>query len=317
MVEYYIGKRSKFAYGKEATYSVAPAASAWGYVPIQTVTPSSKSSMTAINILDATVTRNVSDYYENLRTFSASVEGVIQHFAFPSYAWGTDSYSTGTHSIQESDDIPSFSMNFGHMSGTDPHIIELLGGKINTMKISCEKNDFVKFNAEIIAKTETENPSWRTHYAGSDVTKPYTITELEPYHYSGTTVTIDGDEYCDVESVSINLNNNLYAEPVLCATNGKRIAEPIPQLREYDAEVTLKMRTTALYDLWQAGEILAGETSISFAMNSRVLKFTLTDAMIESAISPLKITEGLVLVTIPLKTTQILVTEENSISQSY
>jgi len=317
MVEYYIGKRSRFAYGKEATYGTAPAADAWGYIPVQMVTPTSKSSIGAINILDATVTRNVSGHYEHLRTYGATVEGVLQHFAFCSMAWGTDSYSTGTHSIQESNDIPSFSMNFGHMSGTDPHIIELLGGKINTMKISCDKNDFVKFSAEIIAKTETESPSWRAHYASSDVTKAYTISDMEPYHYSGTTVTIDGETYCDVESVSLNINNNLFAEPTLCATNGKRIAQPVPQLREYGAEVTLKMRTTALYDLWQAGEVLAGETSISFAMNSRVLKFTLTDAMIESAISPLKITEGLVLVTIPLKTVQILVTEENSIAESY
>ena len=316
MVEYYLGKRSKFAYGKEAAYGTAPVAAAWGYIPVQTVSPSSKSTIDTINILDPTVTRNVSGYYETLRTFGAAIEGPIQHFAFCMLAFGTDSYSTGVHTIEETDDITSFSLNFGHMSAT-PHIMEYLGGKINSMKISCEKNDFLKFSADIRAQTEDDDPSWRVHYAASDVTKPYTIAELEPYHYSGCSVIIDGESYCDTESISLNINNNLYTEPTLCATNGKRIAEPVPQIREYSAEITLKMRTTALYDLWQGGDVISGETSITFTMGSRILKFTLTAPRVESAISSLKISEGIVLVTIPLKTTQISVTETNSIATAY
>ena len=104
MVEYYLGKRSRFAYGKEVTYGTAPGSSAWGFIPIQTMTPTSKSNIEQINTLDATglvasTTRDVSDYFEALRTYGATVEGLIQHFAFCMLAWGEDDYSSPNHVI--------------------------------------------------------------------------------------------------------------------------------------------------------------------------------------------------------------------------
>lgn len=316
-MEYYIGRRSRFAYGKESEYGIAPAASAWGYIPIQTLTPTSKSNIEQINTLDETVTRNVSDYFESLRTYGASVEGLIQHFAFCMLAWGEDNYSNPNHVITETTDLQSFSMNFGYdkSSGTD-HIIEQTGCKINKLDISCTKGEFLKFNAEIVAQdgsTPTSFESWDTGPAK----KYYSVIDMRPYHYSDSTITINGTEYCDTDSIKLSINNNLLSEPTLCGDNGKRISEPVPQLREYDASATIRMNSTDLYDLWETDLYLPDPTTFEFENGSNTLTFTLNDVRLESAISPLNISEGIVLVELPMKCTSISVNEENLIGAEY
>ena len=318
MTEYYIGKRSRFAYGKESIYGTAPAASAWGYIPVQTLTPTSKSTMEQINTLDEDVTRNVSDYFESLRTYGASVEGLIQHFAFCMLAWGEDAYSAPNHVITETTDLQSFSMNFGYdiSSGTD-HIIEQTGCKINKLDISCAKGEFLKFNAEVVAQDGSTPTSFREWSNIDPAQIYYSILDMRPYHYSDSTITINGNEYCNADSIKLSINNNLLSEPTLCADNGKRISEPIPQLREYDASVTIRMNTTDLYDLWDEDEYLPETTSFEFEYGSNTLTFTLNDVRFESAISPLNISEGIVLVELPMKCKSISVNEENLIGAEY
>ena len=312
MVEYYIGKRSRFAYGKEVTYGTAPGSSAWGYIPVDTVTPTSKANIEGINVLDSAPQRNVSSYFETLRTFGATVEGVIQHFAFCTLAWGTDSHVGSTHTITEGTDVPSFSMNFGYEHGSDDHIIELLGSKINKLDISCTKGEFLKFSAEIISQKDATSPSWRSH-AANDTTQYYSITDLTPYHYSGSDIEINGTTYCDAETIKLSINNNLHSEPTLCSTNGKRISESVPQIREYDASVTVRMNTPDLYTLWETDGYFSNDTTFTFTSGTRVLTFTLNNVRMESAISPFNLTEGIVLVELPLKCTSIGVTEVNTI----
>ena len=322
MAEYYLGKRSRFAYGKEGTYGTAPAASAWGFVPIQTVTPSSKSNIEQINTLDATglvasTTRNVSDYFESLRTYGATVEGLIQHFAFCMLAWGEDNYSSPNHVITETNDLQSFSMNFGHDRSSTPHVIEQTGCKINKLDISCTKGEFLKFSAEVVSQKGTTPSSFRAWNTTVPNRRYYSTIDMTPYHYSGSTITIGGNEYCDTDSIKLSINNNLLNEPTLCATNGKRIAESVPQLREYDASVTVRMDETTLYDLWEQDQYVSGVTRFEFEMGTNTLTFTLNDVRLESAISPLKISEGIVLVEIPMKCTSISVNEENLIGAEY
>ena len=316
MAEYYIGKRSRFAYGKETTYGTA--ATSWGFIPIESITPSSKSNLEAINTLDETSTRNVSDYFESLRTYGASVEGLIQHFGFCMLAWGEDNYSSN-HVITETTDLTSFSMNFGYdkasVYGTD-HIIEQTGCKINKLDISCTKGEFLKFSAEVVAQDGSTPTSFRSWDSGA-AKRFYSITDMTPYHYSGSTITINGNEYCDADTVKLSINNNLLSEPTLCATNGKRISEQIPQLREYEASATIRMDETDLYDLWEDDLYLPNPTTFEFEMGSNTLTFTLNDVRLESAISPLKLSEGIVLVEIPMKCTSIGVVEENSIGAEY
>ena len=321
MVEYYLGKRSRFAYGKEITYGTAPGSSAWSYIPIQDMTPTSKSNIEQINTLDdvvgGAITRNVTDYFETLRTYGSSVEGLIQHFAFCMLAWGEDNYSAPNHVITETADLQSFSMNFGHDRSSDPHIIEQTGCKINKLDISCTKGEFLKFTAEVVAQDGSTPSSFRTWDPTGAAKKYYSILDTPPYHYSDSTITIGGDVYCDSDSVKLSINNNLLSEPTLCTTPGKRIAESIPQLREYDASATIRMDETALYDLWEVDDYISGDNIFEFEHGNRTLTFTLNDVRLESAISPLKISEGLVLVELPMKCKSISVTEENLIGAEY
>lgn len=138
-----------------------------------------------------------------------------------------------------------------------------------------------------------------------------------PYHYSNVNVNINGTDYCEVDSIKMSINNNLLSEPVLCADNSKRIAEPIPQLREYDASATVRMNTDAFYDMWETGTYIT-DPVITFARSvSDKIVFTLNDAVLESAISPFKITEGVVLVELPFKVTSIGIVETNALAEQY
>jgi|LGOV01.1.fsa_nt_gb hypothetical protein len=317
MVEYYLGKRGRFAYGKESTYGGSVSSSEWGFIPINNITPTSKSTMEQINTLDETPSRDVSDYFESLRTYGATVEGLIQHFAFCMLAWGDDNYSSPNHVITGTHDIPSFAMNFGYdKSSGNNHIIEQTGCKVNKLDISCEKGEFLKFNAEVIAQKGTTPTSFRSWYNGASK-RHYSITEMEPYHYSGSTITINDDVYCATDSIKLSINNNLLSEPTLCAPNGKRIGEPVPQIREHDASVTVRMKEPDLYDLWEIDDYVSGTTSFRFVSGSSTLTFTLNDMRFESAISPVNLSDGIVLVELPMKCTSISVNENNSIGVEY
>lgn len=325
MVEFYLGKRTRFSYAKEDTYGEVPVStSAWGYIPVESVTPSSKSDLVQINTLDSTDSRNVDNYFESLRRYGASVEGLVQHFRFCTMAWGTgnDVYAVDTHTISETNDIQPFSMNFGYQHSTDPNVMEYTGCKINKLDFACTKGEFLKFTAEVVAQKATSGPAWKIPWDLGDGRKQYTMDELLPYHYSHASITLNNVEYCETDSIKLSINNNLLSEPVLCATNEKRISEQIPQLREYDASATIRMDDTALYDLWETGTTFTTDPIITFTRvrtsGTDVLTFTLVNTTLESAISPLKISEGIVLVELPMKVEQITVTEEtNKVTATY
>ena len=134
-----------------------------------------------------------------------------------------------------------------------------------------------------------------------------------PYHYSHASIKLDDVTYCETDAIKMSINNNLLNEPVLCSTNEKRIAEPIPQVREYDASATVRMDNMVLYDLWETGTTFEDDPVITFTRvrgtSTDILEFTLVNTTLESAISPLKITEGIVLCELPMKVEQINVTE--------
>ena len=324
MVEFYLGKRTRFSYAHEDTYGeVTTSATGWGYIPVESVTPSSKSEIVQINTLDSSDegdSRNVDDYFESLRRYGLSIEGLIQHFRFCTMAWGenNDSLAGDLHTISESNDIQPFSVNFGYQHSTNPGIMEYLGCKINKLDFSCAKGEFLKFTAEVVAQKATASPSWNSPTTYSDGRKQYTMEELVPYHYSHIDIELNGVGYCECDAIKMSINNNLLGEPVLCSANEKRISEPVPQLREYDASATVRMDDIALYDLWETGTKFTTDPVITFTRDRGsgdidVLTFTLANTTLESAISPLKISDGIVLVELPMKVEQINVTEETGL----
>ena len=326
-MELYLGKRTRFSYAKESAYGVVDTSgSSWCYIPVDSVTPTSKSDLVQINTLDSTDSRNVDDYFESLRHYGASVEGLVQHFKFCTMAWGKDNdvYALEVHTISETSDIQPFSMNFGYQHSTAPGKMEYVGCMINKLDFACTKGEFLRFTAEVVAQKATVDPPWRDPYTGPTPAgrKQYTMDELLPYHYSHSNIELNDVVYCETDSIKMSINNNLLSEPVLCAANGKRISESIPQLREYDASATIRMDDRVLYDLWETGATFTHDPIITFTRvrgsSTDVLTFTLVGTTLESSISPLKISEGIVLVELPMKVEQITVTEEtDKITSAY
>lgn len=334
-MEYYIGKRTRASFAKEGAYGTASTASKYGWPGVvESVTPSSKSDIIQINAMDDSDTRDVSDYFETLRRYSFSTEFLLQYARPLYFAWGSDVLASGAnevHTITGANTLPSFTFQAGYDGSTD-HVMTYAGCMINKLDISCTKGEFVKCTAEVVAQTSTSGTAFKSYYTGaSDIlahpalAKYPSIGEVSdnpilPYHYSHSTINIDGTDYCEVDTVKLSINNNLLSEPTLCATSGKqkRIAEPIPQLREYDASATIRMSSAVFNTMWETGTYITDPT-ITFARTagSDQIVFTLNDAIVESAISPFKISEGMVLVEVPFKVVSIGVVETNDIDEQY
>jgi hypothetical protein len=250
------------------------------------------------------------------------MEFLLQHARPLTFAWGSDSLASGAnevHTITEASDIPSFSLNAGYQH-TTPHAIDFTGCKINRLDLACTKGEFLKCTAEVIAQTSVDH-AFRAYQASVVTMKKYPSIgsgSILPYHYSHSDITINGVDYPNVDTVKMTINNNLLAEPVLDSANAKRIAEPIPQVREYEAAMTIKMKTDDLYDLWDAGVEIATDPTVTFTRSaSDKIEFTLVDCVIESAISPYNISEGVVLVELPMKVKQIIPVETNALAVDY
>ena len=319
MTEYFLGKRSRFSYAREASYGTANPATNWSYIPVQSWTPNSKSEVIPINTMNATDSRNVDTYYETLRTIGGSLEGLVQHFRFLTMAWGNDTNVAGEHTIGELDDIPSFCMNVAYQHSAD-HALDITGCKINRLDLACTKGEFLKFTAEIIGQKSVDHAV--RPYQSLDAMKYYPsvgTSPILPYHYSHVDIDINDVNYPAVDAVKMSISNNLLAEPTLDSTNAKRIAEPIPQVREYDAAFTVRMANDDLYDLWNAGAKIGTDPTVTFARTagSDQIVFTLEDCVIESAISPYNIGEGVVILELPMKVKKISVVEDNALNVDY
>lgn len=324
MAEYYIGKRTRASFAKEGTYGAASTASTYGWVGVvESVTPSSKSDIIQLNAMDDSDTRDVSDYFETLRTYGFSTEFLLQHARPLYFAWGADSLASGAnevHTITGANTLPSFTFQAGYNAVT-PHVIDYAGCMINKLDISCNKGEFVKCTAEVVAQTSTSTDTFKGYQSSNVVMKKYPsigLGSILPYHYSHSDIEINNTSYCETDSIKMSINNNLLSEPVLCSNNSKRIAEPVPQLREYDASATIRMKDDDLYDMWETGAYLTNDPVITFArtVNDKI-EFTLHNAVMESAISPFKISDGIVLVEIPFKVTSIGVVETNALDVQY
>jgi len=322
MTEYYIGKRSRHSYARESVYGTANTATLYSWLGvIQSITPNSKSELMQINAMDDVDSRNVSDYFETLRNYGGSIELYLQHCRALMFAIGSDTLTGASpyvHTLTETDTLPSFTLNFGYQHTTD-HAVDYTGCVINKLDINCTKGEFVKATMEFVAQSGTDH-AFRSYQTG-DAFKKYPSVgggSITPYSYADATVTINGTTYCP-DSIRMSVNNNLLSEPCLNSDNDKRIAEPIPQLREYEASATIKMSTDDLYDIWESGTYAATDPVITFTRTavSDFVEFTLEDAVLESAISPFNINDGIVLVELPFKVKKIGIVETNAINVDY
>ena len=322
MTEYFIGKRSRHGYALESTYGTANTADNYSWLGvIQSITPNSKSEIMQINAMDDVDSRNVSDYYETIRNYGGSIELYLQHCRALMLAIGDDtltgSSSPYVHTLTETDTLPSFTFNFGYQHTTD-HAVDYTGCVINKLDISCAKGEFVKASIEFVAQAGADY-AFRSYQSGDAFKKYPSVGDnsITPYSYADATITINGDTYCP-DAIKMSVNNNLLSEPCLNSDNDKRIAEPIPQLREYEASATIKMSTDDLYDIWETGAYVDTDPVITFerSTNDKVV-FTLENAILESALSPFNINDGIVLVELPFKVTKIGIVETNAIGVDY
>jgi hypothetical protein len=270
--------------------------------------------------MNDTDSRNVSDYVETLRSYGGSVEFFVQHCRPLILGYGTDTLTGAgpyVHTFIENNTLKSFTLNFGYQHTID-HAIDYTGCVVNRMDIECSKGEFMKCTLDFVAQDGNDH-AFRSYQTG-DAFKEYPTVgagSIRPYMYSDAEVVINGTSYTP-ESIKMSLNNNLLSEPALDSSNDKRIAEPIPQIREYEASMTLKMANDDLYDLWETGTYATTDPIITFTRSTNdKVEFTLEGAVLESAISPYNINDGIVVVELPFKVKRIGIVETNSINVDY
>jgi len=326
MTEFFLGKRTYHSYSIESSYGVRSTETYYDWMGIvQNIAPNSKSEIKPMSAMDDTDSRNVGDYFETLRNYGCNITFLLQHCRPLMLAYGSDTFVSGspaTHTLTEEETLPSFTLQFGYQHSASPHAIDYTGCMVNRLTIDCAKGEYVKCNMEVIAQNGADSPEdeFRS-YSSEDGRKKYPPVgsgSIRPYMYSDAEFSIGGSSYCTVESVQLVINNDLLAEPVLCSDNGKRISEPIPQIRTYTAEFTVRMASDTLYDLWEADGYIDPAPTVTFARSSTdKVVFTLNKARLESAISPFNIEEGTVIVKLPMKVQSIGVVETNDIDAEY
>ena len=258
------GYGSYVNYGFETTFGTGVVCGrTFGHGP--KITASMKNNMERIWGLGArNATVNVAKKFEA----SLSVEFVLSHASFFRAVLGevTDADIGGglyTHTYEETDTIPSITVETGTELGTNDEVSTFKGCKINTITVTAAVGEVVKVRAELLSQTMTLAT---TPYAGQVV-----ATE-DPFVFSqGTLQLPSGATLANVQSIELTFNNSLE----LLWGLGSRIATAsIEKMREYNFRCTMAFaQVTDLMTkfLGASGNPLAGTPAETATM---ILTFT-------------------------------------------
>jgi hypothetical protein len=108
------------------------------------------------------------------------------------------------------------------------------GLKVNSMELSAESQGFLTASFDIVGRDETEGASLETGLSYS---------ALPPYQFKHGTIQVDGSDYADVTSMTLNVSNNLETD-LYTLNSGQYMVEPEPQKREVTASLDVLYSST-------------------------------------------------------------------------
>lgn len=323
--EFFLGSRLQASYALEdVAWGTANTATLWGYLPWQKITPKNSWEPNKIRVMDDTDSRNAADHIAMVKRCGFTMETLIQHGRFFTFAWGADAVAAGgagsayhTHTIAEANTLPSFSLKAGYQHTTD-FIEAFVGCNVNKQDIIINKGDYVRMVSDCTAQNVTKETTHKSYNTANHI-KEYPLKGtgyLDPYMWHHASVTIDNDVYTHVERARLTIDNDLHAEPAL---GSQYIAEPIPQERNYSGSFTIPMATSALWDLWNAGAYPTNDMSLSLVKTADVdqIVFTITDPLIEVITNPHDVKGKVVMADLSFHAQSIIPLEINDIDQDY
>jgi hypothetical protein len=236
------GHDSYIQIGKETTYGTKPATvNEWVGI-VQSFSPEEGNNLARQFGLGS---RNFIQSKIGSKTFGGSFEFLVQNFKMLEYALGSVTYGTTptgeiyTHTISESNDLPSFTVQAG-VIGTPNFVRDFTGCKVNTLTLTAEKEEALTCEVEFIAQSSVDSSSG---------TPPVADTSSYFSFYEGS-VTINGVQQDIVEEFELEISNGLEG---LFALGSMEIVRLQEGQREYTLSIGQIFESNAQYLLWKNG----------------------------------------------------------------
>lgn len=244
----FIGKRTQVCYGEETSYGVVPTTTNTWIGKVQSFTPTDEADWLDVNVADGANSRNITQRHSLITKYGGSLVYYIQDGRFLKYAFGgVTTTGTGpyTHQITEENTLPSFSLEEAKIGNTGNEAKLYSGCKINTLTLKWEKSNPVEIETEIVAQTLD------TNYAKSNLA----IYDVSPYMGYMTRLFYDptgsNERLGELNSGEFKIDNTLYIPEYSNDDLGRRIGEPIPNLRQYEATFNINQKDDTWTQRWK------------------------------------------------------------------
>jgi hypothetical protein len=212
-------------------------------------------------------TKDIDDVLDTTYRFGGTLRIRPQHGVPFAWAWNNTDYNVGaspyTHCLanltDEDYDLNSMSLEVTNVHSTPASSFKEWydGVKFNTLELRFDKGTplcelTIDFDAQDSDNINEAPESYETTLSNLKKYNARVIDPVKrPFMFHDVYVEILGTELQEVINGRVKIDNQLLADFVCNATVGRRIAEPTPQRRKYEIEITARMKDSTYYDHWR------------------------------------------------------------------
>jgi hypothetical protein len=322
--EYFLGRRSVFNYAVEnVAYGTKNTATTYAWPGlVQKFTDSDAQTLEPLNPMDGVDVNTVGEYYPMVPKFGGTMEMLVQHMRFPMLCMGMTDTMTGsadpyTHTFAQADVMQSMSFQAGHLHNTTDFGKEYTGIMCNKGDFVFTKGDWMRYNADFVAQNAVKITSYKSYQAAASGLKKYTSANIRPYKSSDITLKVnDVDISPYITQARLGFDNQLQVDESMDTAVGELIAQPAPQVKLWDAGITVKMSNASIWDLFKAGSTVSN-CSVKVTNGTHSITWTLSGVKVEKASEPIDITQGIVIQDVALKVTSVVIVDVAETSVDY
>jgi hypothetical protein len=267
--EYYSGGRSLVAYEIESTYGTKIAAPDGWMGILQSFDPNVELGYVEHPGLD-TGSLDLDDITYTTKKVTAAWKYFPQHGAILPYVFGSDEYVAGTPSVHGFTDLLSQEMGLPsmtveatrvHTTAGSGHTQWFDGGKINSLELTFEQENYVEFNVDMVFQDEGSTDDSGQSWEASDVhRKKYPLSGSgyrDAWHFGDVYAELNGTQVKPL-SGRLKISNELNTDFLCDQTVGRKIAEPEAERRKYEFEMTARMSDDTYFDIWAGASSTLG-----------------------------------------------------------
>lgn len=267
--EYYSGGRSLVAYEIESAYGDKIAAPDGCMGILQSFDPNTELGYIDHPGLD-TGSLDIDDITYTTKKVSAAWKYFPQHGSIFPYVFGSDEYVVGTPSVHGFTDLiaqemglPSMTVEatMVHTTAGSGHTEWFDGGKVNSLELTFEQENYVEFNLDMVFQDEgSSDDSGQAWETSNTHRKKYPLSGTgyrDAFHFGHVYAELNGTQVTPL-SGRLKIDNELNTDFVCDQTVGRKIAEPEAERRKYEFELTARMSNDTNFDIWAGASSTLG-----------------------------------------------------------